>query len=243
MSGLPADAGRADEMDLLTVPGACGIEVRLRRSARSRRLSLRVGRSDGRVTLTMPPRTPLAVARAFVSAQADWIERHVSAVPAQRRVHVGGTVPLMGREADIVPGRGRSARLVGGTVSVADDARASARVRALLTTLARSHLAAAVDHHSEMLGRVPTKLTLRDTRSRWGSCSSRGELMFSWRLIMAPPEVLDYVVAHEVAHLAHMDHSARFWAQVGVLLPDYAERRDWLRQHGAGLHAVDFDAP
>ncbi len=229
-------------VETLPVPGAPGVEVHLRRSGRARRLSLRVGRSDGRVTLSLPPRMPLSEARAFVAQQAGWIARHVAAVPAARPVAVGGTLPLMGRDVALVAGSGRSARLSGDGIAVADDGRAGVRVRALLQALARTHIAEAVDRHAEALGRHPTKLTLRDTRSRWGSCSSRGELMFSWRLVMAPPEVLDYVAAHEVAHLAHMDHSARFWAQVEALLPDYAPRRDWLRREGAALHSVDFDA-
>jgi predicted metal-dependent hydrolase len=91
-----------------------------------------------------------------------------------------------------------------------------------------------------VLGLPFGRVTLRDTRSRWGSCTSAGDLMFSWRLIMAPSAVLDYVVAHEVAHLAEMNHSDRFWAQVERLFPDHAAPRAWLRRNGAGLHAWDF---
>lgn len=226
--------------DTLPVPGAPHIAVLLRRSARARRMALRVGRSDGRVTLTLPSRMALAEARAFVEAQAGWIARQVAQAPVPCRARVGATIPLRGQEVTLIEGAGRSARLQGGAIAVPDDAQAGPRVRALLTTLARSHLAEAVDRHAAALGRVPGKLTLRDTRSRWGSCSSRGDLMFSWRLVMAPPEVLDYVAAHEVAHLAHMDHSPRFWAQVEALMPDWRPRRDWLRAEGARLHAVDF---
>ncbi|MCK0168173.1 M48 family metallopeptidase [Jannaschia sp. S6380] len=226
--------------DTLAVPGAPEIAVILRRTARARRLSLRVGRSDGRVTLTLPPCASLAEARAFVATQADWIRRNVAAAPAPRMVRVGGTLPLLGREVPVIAGPGRSARYTGAAIAVADDDRAGPRVRALMRTMAQTHLRAAVDRHAAALGREPSRMTLRDTRSRWGSCSMRGELMFSWRLLMAPPEVLDYVAAHEVAHLAHMDHSVRFWAQVAALLPDYAVRRDWLRREGAALHAVDF---
>ena len=229
-------------MDRLCVPGAPGLEVVVRRSARLRRMSLRVGRSDGRVTLSMPARMALSEARAFVAQQAGWIARHVAAAPAPTVVAVGGTLPLLGRAVPVVAGAGRAARLVDGAVAVADDERAGPRVKALLQTMARTHLAAAVDRHAEALGRRPARLSLRDTRSRWGSCSSKGDLMFSWRLVMAPPEVLDYVAAHEVAHLAHMDHSERFWAQVAHLLPDYAPRRAWLRSSGAALQAVDFGA-
>lgn len=226
--------------DRLPVPGVPGVDVVVRRSARARRMSLKVGRSDGRVSLSMPTRMPLSEAQAFVAQQAAWIARHVAAAPLPRTVAVGGTLPVLGRDVVVTEGTGRSARFTGDAICVADDARAGPRVKALFQTMARTHLAEAVDRHSEALGRVPTKMTLRDTRSRWGSCSSRGELMFSWRLIMAPPEVLDYVAAHEVAHLAHMDHSARFWGQVADLMPDYGPRRDWLKREGAALHAVDF---
>ncbi|UWQ18041.1 M48 family metallopeptidase [Jannaschia sp. M317] len=227
--------------ETLAVPGHPGLAVALRRSARVRRMSLRVGRSDGRVTLSMPTAMPVSEAELFVAQQAGWIARNVAAAPLPRGVAVGATLPLLGAEVPIVAGPGRAARYTGQAIAVADDARAGPRVKALLKALARTHLAAAVDRYADVLGKAPAKMTLRDTRSRWGSCSSRGDLMFSWRLIMAPPEVLDYVAAHEVAHLRHMDHSARFWGQVAVLMPDYAPRRDWLRRQGAALHAVHFD--
>ncbi|WP_299838639.1 M48 family metallopeptidase [uncultured Jannaschia sp.] len=222
------------------MPGLDGITVQLRRSARARRISLRVGRSDGRVTLTLPQGMSERQASAFVRDQAAWVRRAVAAVPARRVVRVGGSVPLLGRDVPVVAGSGRAARHLGATIAVADDVQAGRRVQALLLSLARTHLAAAVDRHAETVGRPPAKLSLRDTRSRWGSCSSRGALMFSWRLVMAPPEVLDYVAAHEVAHLLHMDHSPRFWTAVERLVPDYAVHRAWLRTDGAALHAIDF---
>ena len=94
--------------------------------------------------------------------------------------------------------------------------------------------------HAARLGRRFGRVTLRDTRGRWGSCSAAGDLMFSWRLILAPDAVLDYVAAHEVAHLAEMNHSPRFWATLAGLTPEYAAPRDWLRRNGAGLMAYDF---
>ena len=106
---------------------------------------------------------------------------------------------------------------------------------AWLRVLAGTRLRAACDRHAARLGRSWRALVLRDTRSRWGSCTHDGRLMFSWRLAMAPPEVLDYVAAHEVAHLAHMDHSPRFWATVETLLPDHAPQRAWLKMQGGAL--------
>ena len=225
-------------MDRIDVDGT---PVTLRRSARARRMTLRVGRADGAVTLTLPPRTTVAEARAFAEGHAPWIARQIADTPPVRRVAVGGTVPLRGAAVPVVAGPGRAARWTGDAVAVPDDARAGARTAALLKAIARDDLAACVARHASALGRRHGRMTLRDTRSRWGSCSGRGDLMFSWRLVMAPPEILDYVAAHEVAHLAHMDHSARFWACVASLMPDHAPRRAWLRRHGASLHAMRFD--
>ena len=101
-------------------------------------------------------------------------------------------------------------------------------------------LAAASDHYAALLGRRHTRLTLRDTRSRWGSCSAKGALGYSWRLILAPPDVLNYVAAHEVAHLAQMNHSPAFWAEVARLMPDYETPRAWLRREGGALHRYRF---
>ena len=111
---------------------------------------------------------------------------------------------------------------------------------ALLKELARERLATSARRHSRAVGREFRQLTLKDTRSRWGSCSAEGNLMFSWRLILAPPSVLDYVVAHEVAHLRHMDHSRAFWNVVRKVCPEYQAPRNWLRREGAGLHRYRF---
>ena len=113
-----------------------------------------------------------------------------------------------------------------------------AAITAFLKLAAREHLAERSDHHAAQLAVGYNRLVVRDTRSRWGSCSSSGALMYSWRLIMAPDAVSDYVAAHEVAHLVEMNHSAAFWAVVEGLCPDYRTHRLWLRENGGALHAV-----
>ncbi|HGG06475.1 MAG TPA: M48 family peptidase, partial [Aliiroseovarius sp.] len=118
--------------------------------------------------------------------------------------------------------------------------KTGARLAALFKHHARQRLGEASDRYAAALGRPYSGLSLRDTRSRWGSCSAEGRLMYSWRLIMAPPEVLDYVAAHEVAHLAEMNHSPAYWAGLARLMPDYKAPRLWLRKNGADLHAVRF---
>jgi predicted metal-dependent hydrolase len=121
-----------------------------------------------------------------------------------------------------------------------DAGRAGVRVGAFLKALARTRLAAASDKYAARIGRPSTRLTLRDPRSRWGSCTADGALMFSWRLVMAPPDVLDYVAAHEVAHMIEMNHSAAFWAVVAGLRPDWKAQRDWLHGQGSVLQGYRF---
>jgi len=224
-----------------TVPGDPPIEVELRRSTRARRLTLRVSRSDGRVRLSLPDRADEAEALAFLAAREGWMRRHLAAAPAPRRPRIGGTVPVGGVERPIVAGTGRAARFSDGALHVPEDDRLAPRLAALLKALARDRLAEASHRHAAALGRPVGRITLRDPRSRWGSCSTRGDLMFSWRLIMAPPEVLEYVAAHEAAHLVEMNHSARFWALCETLFPGHAGPRDWLKRNGAGLLAWRFD--
>jgi hypothetical protein len=216
------------------------ITVDLRRSARARRLSLRVSRLDGKVTLTMPPRAPEREALAFLKEREDWLRGHLSEVTPAVPVTAAAEVLYRGQLLRIETAPGRR-------IQVQDDrlllpaGAGPASVKAFLKTRARDALVAASDRYAAQIGHSYSRLTLRDTRSRWGSCSSNGALMYSWRLIMAPPDVLDYVAAHEVAHLAQMNHSAAFWNVVERLMPDYAARRMWLREQGDQLHRLRFD--
>lgn len=221
------------------IAGEPPVTVSLRRSARARRMSLRVSRLDGRVTLTLPTRTPLREGIAFAESRADWLRGHVAQVVPGERPHLGGTIPFRGRALPVVPGAVRGPVLTDGALILPDDpARVAVRVGAFLRAAARDSLAAAADRHAAAVGRSYRSLTLRDVRSRWGSCTARGDLMFSWRLVMAPPEVLDYVAAHEVAHLVRMDHSPAFWSVVQDLFPDHAACRRWLRENGGSLHRL-----
>lgn len=218
------------------------IEVELRRSARAKRLSLRVSRLDGRVTLTMPQRAAEREGLAFLAERETWLRGHVSAVSPVRPVVIGGTVLVDGVDVPLQAGDGARAVLRDG-VLYAPKAATARRVEAFLKLRARDRLAAASDRYAAAVGRPYSKLSLRDTRSRWGSCSSKGVLMYSWRLVMAPPAVLDYVAAHECAHLVEMNHSSAFWNVVARIMPDYDVHRRWLRANGDLLHRVSFDDP
>ena len=227
-----------------TAAGAPPVEITLRRSSQARRISLRVSGLDGRVTLTIPPRAKEAEALAFARDRAEWIRAALARVPQTQTVTHGTVLPLEGRAVTLTPGPVRGAvRLLADSLVVPGEAdRAGLRAAAFLKLLARDRLALACDRHARALGRPYAALALRDTRSRWGSCSAAGVLMFNWRLVMAPPEVLDYVAAHEVAHLAEMNHSPAYWAVVGRLLPGYAPLRRWLKTEGNTLHGWRFGA-
>ena len=227
-------------MGVYQLKNAPEIDVELRRSSRARRLSLRVSSLDGRVTLTVPPGTPERVARAFAEEKARWLKAAVDKVRAPVPVVPGAVLPVLGTERRVVASTASAARLEGDVIA-APTGREGIAIRVLLKQLARTRLQAAAAGYADQIGKPFGRITLRDTRSRWGSCSSEGNLMFSWRLILAPPDVLDYVAAHEVAHLAHMDHSPAFWDACKSLYPDTDTQRLWLRQHGADLHRYRFD--
>lgn len=228
-------------MSDLILPGEPPIEVILRRSARARRLSLRVSSLDGRVTLTCPMRFPEREAWAFAREKEPWLRKHLENRPDTVVPQLGGEIMFRGAPLRIEAGKGRMLLADGVLRLPVRDGRVAARVQGFLKQAARDRLVLASDRYAAMIGRGYSRITLRDTRSRWGSCSSRGALMYSWRLIMAPDEVLDYVAAHEVAHLVHMDHSTRFWGQVEELYGDTKTARKWLRQEGPGLHRYRFE--
>lgn len=221
------------------LPGTPPVVLTLRRSGRARRISLRISQLDGRVTLTLPTGVKEIEALEFAASKADWIRGHLDKRPEEVSVQIGARLPVEGVEHRIVSATGRRIMWREGEIGVPEDAPGR-RLQTWLKELARDRLVAASDHYAEHLGRSYSRITLRDTRSRWGSCTSDGGLMFSWRLILTPPEILNYVAAHEVAHLAEMNHSPAFWATVDRLYgPCDAERR-WLRREGATLHRYRF---
>ena len=223
------------------LPGSPPVPILLRRSARARRLSLRISRLDGRVTLTLPRGVDEQEGLDFARSKEAWIRDHLAQQRPEIRADLGAELPIDGTLRRIVPGAGRAVHLSETELAVPGAAaQVARRVEAFVKTRARDRLIAASDHYAARLNRPYARISLRDTRSRWGSCSSAGALMYSWRLILMPPAVLDYVAAHEVAHLAHMDHSPAFWAQVRQLYGDYDGPRHWLKENGSDLHRYRF---
>lgn len=205
---------------------------------------MRVSRLDGRVTLTMPDTASERRALAFANEKAAWIRGRLAERPDEVHAMIGAVIPVDGVEMQIISDS--RSRLDFDRGEIAVSRRSSAvhtAVAGLLRAHARERLSSACDRYSSALGRPYSRITLRDTRSRWGSCSAEGALMFSWRLILAPPVVLDYVAAHEVAHLKEMNHSARFWSTVEKLMPEYKPHRAWLRRNGEELHRYRFTEP
>jgi predicted metal-dependent hydrolase len=227
-------------MSAYHLPGDPPVPLVLRRSARAKRISLRISALDGRVTLTLPARLPAREALEFAAEKESWIRDHLARHPEVVEVGFGARLPVEGQLREVIQGGKRGVRLDPEAVVVGGTSPARSLER-YLKELARDRLAAASDHYATQVGRSYAKLSLRDTRSRWGSCSSAGTLMYSWRLILAPPEVLSYVAAHEVAHLVEMNHSADFWAVVAQLYGDSSGARQWLRSEGGGLHRYRFD--
>lgn len=228
-------------MQRVLLPGDPSVEITLRPSARARRVSLRVSALDGRVTLSLPKGMDTAEALAFAREKSDWIRGHLSRREERVDIAFGAEIPFRDNVITITAAPVRRTAVDGNRLLVAESSAMSApRVKAFLKLAARADLARASAHYSARIGREFGRITLRDTRSRWGSCSARGDLMYSWRLVMAPPDVLDYVAAHEVAHLVELNHSAAYWAVVADICPDYREPRAWLRRHGAGLHRYNF---
>jgi predicted metal-dependent hydrolase len=225
------------------LPGSPPVEVHLKRSARARRFSLRVSRLDGKVTLSIPLRAREGEALAFLKGQEGWLRQTLQGMPDSivQPVGFGSMVPVEGRDLQVGPGTGRSIRVEGDQILVpGDPASAGARIAAWLKVLARDRLARASTRYAGLVDRPYATLALRDTRSRWGSCSPDGRLMYSWRLIMAPPAVLDYVAAHEVAHLVEMNHSTAYWTVVSRICPGWQAQRAWLHQNGQTLHRLRF---
>ncbi|MEP9354226.1 SprT family zinc-dependent metalloprotease [Xanthobacter sp. KR7-65] len=220
------------------------LRVAVRRHPQARRLTLRVRATSRDVTLTAPPHVPLSFAHAFVERHREWVRVRLVRLPEAVPFEDGAVIPVRGDPHRIVhcpDARGTVwfGPVVRGmpTLCVAGDApHVARRVLDFLKREARRDLGAAVKHYTAALKVEVGRLTLRDTASRWGSCSARGDLSFSWRLILAPRVVLDYLAAHEVAHRLEMNHGPRFWRLVEQVCPARREAEAWLRRHGSELH-------
>lgn len=205
---------------------------------RARRMTLRVDKGSGRLRLTLPPGVSRDDGLSFIRRQEGWLRQRLAELPEAVPFADGTLLPILGfdhrvrHRPDTRAGVWRSA----GEIHVSGQAEhLPRRLTDFLKKEARAEITPRAHALAKEVGRPVGRITLRDTSSRWGSCSSRGDLSFSWRLILAPETVLHYVVAHEVAHLRHMNHGPRFWHLVDTLVDDVETPKRWLRHNGARL--------
>ncbi len=242
-----------------------GANLEVRRHPGARRLTLRVSRTRRAVIVTIPVQCDLDEAGSFLNRHIDWVRERLDSLPCSVPFEHGVMMPLRGVPHRLAFAPTASTRLVTcspvsicvpgsdvgaddtGTSSAAqstwpeirvsgDSSSASRRLRDWLFIQARRDLEASVAHHAGKMGLQASRIAVRDQTSRWGSCSTTGVLSFSWRLVLAPNHVLDYVAAHEVAHLAEMNHGPRFWALVHQTSPNFAQAKAWLQVYGPDLH-------
>lgn len=227
---------RIEELD-------CPVEVR--RHPGARRLTLRVSRTRRAVIVTLPVQCDLREAGTFLDRNIEWVRERLSSIPQPVQFANGALMPLRGEFHTIAfTGKRATAGVVRQhATSELPELRvagrpehAPRRLRDWLTEEARRDLDKRVLVHTRALGVKAKRIAIRDQATRWGSCSTTGVLSFSWRLILAPPRILDYVAAHEVAHLVEMNHGPRFWALVERLMPTMKEDKRWLQLYGLDLH-------
>lgn len=228
--------GDLPETELLPLRGR-STRVDWRRSARARRVTLRIDPRAGTVVITLPPRAGRRAGLALLTTHADWVADRLAALPGAVPFADGASVPLHGVPHTIRHVGGRVAtRAEHGAIIVGGEAPfLPRRVTDYLRAAARQALTGAVQAQAARIGRPARRVTVKDTRSRWGSCAPDGSISFSWRLVMAPDWVQHYVAAHEAAHLRHLNHGAQFWALCRSLTPHTDAAQEWLRREGPGL--------
>ena len=225
--------------------GGAPLTLRLSVNRRARRLSVRIDGRAGEAVVIAPSLRTLPQAVDFARSRALWIAERLAARPESTPLTPGQEILLAGRSVRLeATGTAAAARLVeteaGPAIRAGGEGEAfSRRVLNFLKAEARRRLTERTEVHRATLGQAPVRLSITDSRTRWGSCSPHARtIRYSWRVVMAPEAVLDYLAAHEVAHLVHADHSPSYWAVVQRLVGDHRPFRKWLREHGAALHAV-----
>ena len=225
--------------------------VRVRRHRQARRYTLRIHSVTREVVLTMPPRGSLKQAREFAEKHGGWIAARLGRLPEPAPFAPGAVIPLRGVDHRIVHRRGQRGTVWIETSEASErllcvagaEPHVARRISDFLKREVKSDLEAASRRAADALGVAIKRVSIRDPSSRWGSCSTTGVLSYSWRLIFAPPFVLDYLAAHEVAHLVQMNHSKAFWRVVERICPNVARAKSWLDAHGADLHRYGMPDP
>ena len=222
-----------------------GLTARLSVNPRARRLSIRIDARAGEAVLIAPSERKLADVVAFARTKASWMRERLAERPCGTPLEPGAVIDLFGKPTRLIAvGGAGAARLTedvdGPVIASGGEGEAYARrVENLFKRVARDTLQTRTDVHLRTLGQRPVKMSIADPKSRWGSCSPHNRsIRYSWRVVMAPPAVIDYLAAHEVAHLVHADHSPAYWSVVERLIGDHRPHRKRLRDNGPALPAV-----
>ena len=218
------------------------LEIFLRQNSNSRRITLRISSLDGKITLTGPSHLNFKEFKNFAESKKSWLKSKRKSFENPIFVSEEIEIPILGIATKISFSDVKKPKRIGDILYVNKRKLVSTQVKKYLIEICKIQLNYMCAEFSERLGSKFNKITLRDTRSRWGSCSSDANLMFSWRLIMAPEDILAYVAAHEVAHLKHMNHSEEFWQTVEYLFGPFKKERTWLKQNGSSLHRYKFES-
>jgi hypothetical protein len=231
---------------VITVAGR-ELSLTIRKDYRARRMTLRIEPGGKGLKLTVPPGLKEREISEFLARHEGWLMTKLAKFPRSTSLEEGRHIPIRG-----IPHRiALTGKIRGVTQALVIDGEnilqvsgapehVSRRIRDFLKEEARKELESLARRYAATIGKIVKSVALKDTKSRWGSCSHTGNLSFSWRIVMAPPHVIGYLAAHEVAHLAEMNHSDRFWKVCESLCPEAETARQWLKRNGAMLHIHDF---
>lgn len=221
------------------IANSCGFDIKIIRSSTAKRLTLRIDEKNRRPILTIPSRCSSKRASAFIEEHKDWISNMLAQIPQTKKFFNGQNISLMGRAVQIVHfPKQRGNILEQNILKIGGDEKFfHRRVCDFIKETAHKELNQRSFIKAKQLGCQINRICLKDTKSRWGSCSNKNNINYNWRIALAPDFVIDYLVSHEVSHLAHQDHSQNFWICVQNLCPNYSEGRKWLKTHGKQLYA------
>lgn len=223
------------------------LPLRIVENERARRLTLRIDAGGRGLRITVPPGMARSEVDRFLIRHQGWLEQRLAKTPDRPQVRPGIKLPVRGVPHLIIhePGKRGTVQIgrdeAGPILIVSGDRiHLARRVADFLKREAKREIEGLVAKHTSIVGRRAKAIRFKDTSSRWGSCTSDGNLSFSWRIMMAPPPVINYLVAHEVAHLKEMNHGPKFWRLCTELCPDTKRCKDWLKRNGGALQAIQF---
>jgi predicted metal-dependent hydrolase len=248
MSLLQRDKAPAAPVERVHQVAGRSLPLRVVENARAKRLTLRIEPGGKGLRVTVPVGLRKGEVDRFLARNEDWLTEKLSALPARPLVRPGIKIPLRGKPHRIVHDPDRRGTVTvqagpdGPLLVVSGERRhLPRRIADFLKREAKKDIERLVARHTGTIGKRAKAIRYRDTTSRWGSCTADGVLSFSWRIMMAPPQVIDYLVAHEVAHLKEMNHGPRFWALCAELAPETERCRAWLKKNGTALQAIAFE--